>query len=253
MTASRTPETVEVDYIAPRHLAGGGDPAWVTVPLHRACGWSHGNDPLMPRVILSSPDQKALLRLEPTPDGPWWTLQHARNRDQPAWYATFDAHTPVETIAGFIDSLTRPATPAAIETDPYEPLLQADWVPPRAENGLISPDSTAHVQHHDSRPWLFTTTLSTSPLWQAQFDEHTPPHLIAAFTAALADPRPVARTHTPAHGQQFLTRTRREVPATRVASALEDRIRALTADQRPAPAQGRGAVRRPPTAPGRTR
>ncbi|MCT7351622.1 hypothetical protein N4P33_05485 [Streptomyces sp. 15-116A] len=49
-----TPETVEVDFITPRHLAGGGDPAWIPVPLHRACGWSHGNDPLMPRVLLSS-------------------------------------------------------------------------------------------------------------------------------------------------------------------------------------------------------
>src|SRR5690606_22322391 len=46
---------VDIDYVAPRHLAGGGDPAWITVPLHRACGWSYGHDPLMPRVLLSSP------------------------------------------------------------------------------------------------------------------------------------------------------------------------------------------------------
>lgn len=57
MNLSPTPETVEVDFIAPRHLAGGGDPAWITVPLHRGCGWSYGDDPLMPRVLLSSPDQ----------------------------------------------------------------------------------------------------------------------------------------------------------------------------------------------------
>ncbi|MEU0680671.1 MULTISPECIES: hypothetical protein [Streptomyces] len=38
-------DTVEVDFITPRHLAGGGNPALVTVPLHRACGWSHGHDP----------------------------------------------------------------------------------------------------------------------------------------------------------------------------------------------------------------
>ncbi|GAA3212098.1 hypothetical protein GCM10020256_11290 [Streptomyces thermocoprophilus] len=74
------PANVDIDYIAPRHLAGGGDPAWITVPLHRACGWSYGHDPLMPRVLLSSPDQKALLRLEPDPDGRWWTLQHAPPR-----------------------------------------------------------------------------------------------------------------------------------------------------------------------------
>ncbi len=74
---SPSSETVEVDFISPRHLAGGGDPAWITVALHRACGWSHGHDPLMPRVLLSSPDQKALLRLEPDPVDQWWILHHA--------------------------------------------------------------------------------------------------------------------------------------------------------------------------------
>ncbi|MGC5412260.1 DUF317 domain-containing protein, partial [Streptomyces sp. DT225] len=90
---STAPETVEVTFVAPRHLAGGGDPAWITVPLHRACGWSHGQDPLMPRVLLSSPDQTAFLRLEPDPGGQWWRLLHAAEQDQPAWYASFGGHT----------------------------------------------------------------------------------------------------------------------------------------------------------------
>ena len=29
---------IEVALVAPRYLAGPGDPAWITVPLHRACG-----------------------------------------------------------------------------------------------------------------------------------------------------------------------------------------------------------------------
>ncbi|MFF5601724.1 hypothetical protein [Streptomyces noursei] len=33
-------ETTTEHLVAPRHLAGGGDPAWVTVPLHRAFGWT---------------------------------------------------------------------------------------------------------------------------------------------------------------------------------------------------------------------
>ncbi|RZU14388.1 hypothetical protein [Streptomyces sp. BK239] len=45
MTRAPTPETVEVDFITPHHPAGGGDPAWSTVPLHRACGWSYGAAP----------------------------------------------------------------------------------------------------------------------------------------------------------------------------------------------------------------
>ncbi|MGW0792929.1 DUF317 domain-containing protein [Streptomyces sp. NPDC002911] len=119
---SPSPETVEVDFISPRHLAGGGDPAWITVALHRACGWSHGHDPLMPRVLLSSPDQKALLRLELDPVDQWWILHHVAEPDRPAWYASFGADTPVELIAAATDALTDPATPRDVSSDPYEPL-----------------------------------------------------------------------------------------------------------------------------------
>ncbi|MER7540382.1 hypothetical protein ABTX77_37235 [Streptomyces sp. NPDC097704] len=59
---------VEQALISPRYLAGPGDPAWVTAALHAGAGWSHGHDPLMPRVILTSPDQKSMLRLEPHPN-----------------------------------------------------------------------------------------------------------------------------------------------------------------------------------------
>lgn len=101
---------VEVDFVAPRHLAGGGDPAWITVPLHHACGWSYGQDPLMPRVVLTSPDQKARLRLDPDPDpdGQWWTLHHAPAPGSPAWYASFGARTPVEVIGAFLDTQRLP-------------------------------------------------------------------------------------------------------------------------------------------------
>jgi hypothetical protein len=38
----RVNNTVEQTLITPRQLAGGGDPGWITVPLHRAAGWSYG-------------------------------------------------------------------------------------------------------------------------------------------------------------------------------------------------------------------
>ncbi|MEU2263924.1 DUF317 domain-containing protein [Streptomyces sp. NPDC019645] len=258
----KIPEIVDVDFIAPRHLAGGGDPAWVTVPLHRACGWSYGHDPLMPRVILSSPDQKALLRLDPDPDGQWWTLHHAQQPDRPAWYASFGAHTPVEIIAGLTDALTNPAAHHAANADPYEPLLDAGWMPAPGKDDLISPDGTAYVERLGSTQepgaWFVTARLGPDrqPLWQARFGEHTPPHLITSFTRALTDPSPLPRTGTPvsipAYGTKLVTRTQRELPAVQVASALEDRVGALAARRPAAPAKS-PAPRRPPASPGRTR
>ncbi|MFD3910081.1 DUF317 domain-containing protein [Streptomyces sp. NPDC058603] len=253
-----TPEAVDVSYITPRHLAGGGDPAWITVPLHRACGWSHGNDPLMPRVILSSPDQRALLRLAPDPDGQWWTLHHAPERDRPAWYASFGARTPVEIIAGFTDALTAPATTAS--TDPYEPLRQTGWSPTAQQNGFAAPDNTAFVKRlgskEDPGAWFVTATLGPDrPVWQARFCEHTPPRLVAAFTTALADPRPVPRTSLrslPTCNPSIVTRKSLEVPAVYVASALDERVHSLAARRADPPASP-SALRRPPPEHGRSR
>ncbi|MEU9734472.1 DUF317 domain-containing protein [Streptomyces sp. NPDC048002] len=247
------PETVEVDFVAPRHLAGGGDPAWITVPLHHACGWSHGQDPLLPRVFLTSPDHKAHLRLKPDPDGQWWTLHHTATPNRPAWYAHFGARTPVEMIGAFLDALTDPSPATAVEADPYEPLRQAGWA--GAQNGRVSPDATTYVQRGGL--WFATTTLNSGsrPVWQALFGEHTPAHLLAAFTASLADPNPVARTldtqRLPTLNPRLVTRERRDVTAEQAAFALEDRLRALGA-RRPAPPAPPGIQPRP-SGTGRTR
>ncbi|MFE9725943.1 DUF317 domain-containing protein [Streptomyces sp. NPDC005794] len=235
-----SPETVEVDFITPRHLAGGGDPAWITVPLHRACGWSHGHDPLMPRVLLSSPDQKALLRLEPDPAGQWWTLSHAAEPDKPAWYASFGARTPVELIGAVTDALTDPAPPADALSDPYMPLRQIGWSTASTDNGLASPDNTAFVSRlgsvEDPGAWFVTAALAQNrPVWQARFGEHTPARLVTAFTAALADPKPVHRIDSgrsiPTRDPNIVTRQTTDVRADLLAGALEERVRSLAARQ----------------------
>ncbi|MFF3412548.1 DUF317 domain-containing protein [Streptomyces sp. NPDC002742] len=232
------PETVKVDFIAPRHLAGGGDPAWITVPLHRACGWSHGSDPLMPRVLLSSPDQKALLHLEPEPDGQWWTLRHAAEPDRPAWCASFGARTPVELIAAVTDALTDPAPASSPPPDPYGPLRQIGWSNVYGGSSLVSPDDTAYLQRlgnaEEPGAWFVTAALGLNrPVWQARFGEHTPPRLVAAFTTALADPAPVPRTgglrNLPTRDPDVVTRQSRDVRAVHIASALDERVRSLAA------------------------
>ncbi len=192
----------------------------------------------MPRVLLSSPDQKALLRLEPDPDGQWWTLHHAAEPDRPAWYASFGARTPVELIAAVTDALTGPAPDASAPSDPYEPLRQMAWAPSADAPGSVSPDGTAYVQRlgsaEEAGAWFVTATLGRDrPVWQARFGEHTPAHLVTAFTTALADPRPVPRTHgshgLPTRDPSIVTRQTTDVLAVHVASALEDRVQSLAA------------------------
>lgn len=231
-------ETVEVSFITPRHLAGGGDPTWITVPLHRACGWTYEHDPLMPRVVLSSLNETAVLRLEPDTDGQWWSLHHAADRDRPAWYASFGACTPVEVIAGFMDALTDPAASEKAPSDPFEPLRQRSWASAPGAEGLVSPDGTAFVQRlgdkQDPGAWFITATLGPDrPVWQARFGEHTPPRLITVFTTALADPRPVWRTNGPLGlatlDPKVISRQALDVPAVLVATALTGRVESLSA------------------------
>lgn len=259
MNVPAQPATVEVDFVTPRHLAGSGDPAWITVPLHRASGWSHGTDPLMPRVLLSSPDQMTLLRLEPELDGHWWTLTHAAEPGRPAWYARFDARTPVELIAAVTDTLTGPTPAADTPRDPFEPLRRAGWSP-YADANFTSPDKTAYVERVGTveKPgaWFITVILGLhQQVWQARFGEHTPAHLVTAFTTALADTKPLLRTRSgglTALSPDLVTRKTTKVLATLVAGALEERVRSLTS---PAPTQPTSATppRKPPDQHGHNR
>ncbi|MFE4017965.1 DUF317 domain-containing protein [Streptomyces sp. NPDC059101] len=229
-------ETIEQTLISPRYLAGGGDPAWVTVPLHRACGWSYGHDPLMPGVLLTSPNQQTTLRIDPDPDEPWWTIRHARTDNQPAWKATFDARTPAEIIAAFTDALTDPRALNAAPP-PTAPLRQAGWRDIPRQSGLISPDGVVRVDYvteHGFDHWFITVAAGHTPgdeLWGACLDGTTPPHLIAALTRALTDDTPVIRdpNRLPGLGVRHRHDVRQHVPVETVAFALEQRVTSLCA------------------------
>ena len=241
----KTPKTVEVGFVAPRHLASGGDPAWIAVPLHRACGWSYSHDPLMPRVMLTSPDQRTLLRLEPAPDAPWWSLRHAPGPGWPAWSASFDARTPVEIIAALADALTAPddAPAGTAVSDPFEPLRQADW--DQIDDGMFtSPDGHVQVDRfvlHGSDRWFITTSLSDDPgdwVWQARLDATTPAHLITPLIRALADPAPLRRDlrALPRWIRPHVQTATAPVGPADLPDPLEQRVRYLAARHaRPAP------------------
>ncbi|MFE3249956.1 DUF317 domain-containing protein [Streptomyces sp. NPDC059209] len=237
-----TAGTVEQALIAPRYLAGGGDPGWVTVPLHRAAGWSYGHDPLMPRVVLTSPDQLTQLRIDPDPDDPWWTIRQARDAHRPGWAATFGARTPVEIIAAFTDALTGPPGPAGTGEDPYAPLREAGWDTPRHLYGLTSPDGITCVEHLGTEGndlWTVETVVIENPtIWRAYFTGGTPTHLITAVTRSLADQTPVARdpSRIPGFARDRMSVSTRSVPAADVATALERRVSTLAARHTTPPA-----------------
>ncbi|WP_309248781.1 DUF317 domain-containing protein [Streptomyces sp. MNP-20] len=245
------PHDVDITLVAPRYLAGPGDPTWVTVPLHRACRWSTAEDPLVPRVILTSPDQLAQLRIDPDPDldEPWWTLRHAHHGDQRAWSVTFEAPTPVEIIAAVTDALTDPAAPPTASGDPYETLRAAGWHALRhhdgrtSPEGMTSPDGLARVDRlvHEggrSASWVVETSVPHLPtLWRAYLDGNTPPHLVAALFEALADETPLVREPhrvpqlAATHGRTSSGR----VSAETLAFALEHRVAALAQRNAPTP------------------
>ncbi|MBC9715716.1 DUF317 domain-containing protein [Streptomyces sp. TRM66268-LWL] len=248
--------TVEQAFIAPRYLAGIGDPGWITQPLHRVAGWSYGHDPLIPRVMLTSPDQLTQLRLAPgDPDDPdWWTIRQARTADHPAWAVTFQSRTPVEIIAAFTDALTDPSGPPAAEPDPFAALQDAGWETPRHFGGLAAPDGITRVERlgtPGSDLWHIETAVIRDPtIWRAVFTGTTPLHLIAAVTQSLADPAPMMRDprRIPGWARDRMTVHTRPVPTADVAFALERRISSLAERHRhatdvppapPGPARGR--------------
>ncbi|WP_324616938.1 DUF317 domain-containing protein [Streptomyces sp. NRRL S-146] len=146
--------------------------------------------------------------LQPRPEGPpapgarpqrpVVTLRHVAEPDRPAWYASFGARTAVELIAAFTDALTDPAPPLtrlAIRTESSGRPAGHRTV----TTALLPPDKTAYVERlgtpADPEAWFAAVTLGMhQKVWQARFGAHTPPHLVAAFTAALGDPKPVHRT-----------------------------------------------------------
>ncbi|MFJ9327322.1 DUF317 domain-containing protein [Streptomyces sp. NPDC101230] len=261
-------DSIEQTLISPGYLAGSGDPAWVTVPLHRASGWSTAEDALVPQVILTSPDQLAQLRIAPDPDPaqPWWTLRHAHHGDQRAWEITFDAQTPVEIIAAVTDTLTAPGPPPTASVDPYDPLRAAGWHAPRHHDGLTSPrgmnspNGLARVdrivdESGRSASWVVETSVHHRPaIWRAHVDGNTPSHVVSALFGALADATPLVRNphRVPSLAVTHGSTSTRQVSAESVAFALRNRISALAKRNSASPPSAPPAPPHAPT-PRRTR
>ncbi|WP_367132268.1 MULTISPECIES: DUF317 domain-containing protein [Streptomyces] len=222
------PETPEQHYfVRPRHLAGGGNLAYVTEHL-RASGWkdhtSHAGTP----VVFDSPDRSVRLGYDPSTTPPGWTISGKATPDQPAWHATLSSRIPVEIVAGVTDALTQPRRAHAPNV--WAPLKEQNW---RTDDQgkhhtVTSPDGTAAVRFHQEEPgaaiWWATAHTEHGKQWEAVFSQHTPMHLVAAFTTALADPEPLLRprNHIPTT-QKIHTISVSALPS-QIAARLRERI-----------------------------
>ncbi|MEV4997426.1 DUF317 domain-containing protein [Streptomyces niveus] len=201
----------------PRYLAGGGDPRHVTQAL-RAAGWKNHSDPDYPHVVLAGPDHRHTVVLEPETSSyaAWWRIQ--AHGDHGHWYATFGGNTPVEILAGLTDALLKPVPETAPEIWPT--LAWAGWAYESDEHGNESarhPDGILSLCRQavgrGKGLWRADADLPTGlggreRIWHAYFDDRMPPHLIAAFTQALALDEPVQRRHYDVPHSHLVTQER---------------------------------------------
>ncbi|AQU64902.1 DUF317 domain-containing protein [Streptomyces niveus] len=251
----------------PRHLAGGGDPRHITQAL-RAAGWKNHSDPDYPHVVLASPDHRHTVVLEPETSSytAWWRIQAHGDHDH--WYTTFGGNTPVEILAGLTDALLKPVPKTA--PDIWAPLTQAGWTYERDEHRNESarhPDNILSLRRRAVEPgedfsWTAEATLPTGlgghkRIWHAYFNDRMPPHLIAAFTHALARDEPVQRRHYDVPHSHLVTQERGP-RGERLAHAHEARLKTVRATARKTrrtalAAQKPSAPSTAPAAPARSR
>lgn len=227
--------------VAPRYLAGGGDPRWVTAPLQKAFRWRTAHLPLSPVVRLTRRDHQTELLLNPSPDDYWWTLRHTgADNDGKAWTMRFGARTPAEIVAAATDALATTAPAAEGPVDPLQVLELAGWHRSVVDHRAYSPDEFVTVSRYPlgavhvkvtapDGPWSSEPTDRTA--WRAYFSDHTPPHLVTAVLAGLSSPEPLLRDEK--EMATFLRYSvgiaRERVPAQQAEDALWARIDRLTA------------------------
>lgn len=134
--------------VEPRHLAGGGDLRYVAEYL-RASGWkdlSRSGGPM----VFDSPDRTVRVGYDPTAMPGGWTVSGQAVGQQPAWHATFTTAVPIEAVAGFTDTLTKPRSAHA--PNPWAPLEEHGWETTRVQEHVtaVAPDDNAWLQYHQN-------------------------------------------------------------------------------------------------------
>ncbi|MFZ3470459.1 DUF317 domain-containing protein [Streptomyces sp. 4.24] len=153
-------------------------------------------------MILSSPDQRYALALEPENESysKWWRISCTAEGEN--WYAQFGGNTPVEILAGLTDALLSPAPEAVPDLWPI--LTARGWTHVQDGRGnevAEHPDGIMQLRRWNgaaNREGIWTAVAllpnglgGQETVWEAYLPNS--PYLLAAFAAALVDPAPVAR------------------------------------------------------------
>lgn len=243
-TRANGPHTTIWFETQPRYLAGRGDPRHITQAL-RAAGWKNWSDPDFPHVLLTSPDHRHSVVLEPGPEtyGVWWRIWGMAANDR-HWYAEFGAHTPVEILAAVTDALLEPIPEQPPQI--WKPLTAAGWSYQRDDSGnevARHPDGLLSVERWAAESgvpayWRAQAALPNGGggferIWHAYLDDPVP-HLIAAFTRALASNQPVQRARDDVPHSHLVTQEQRGPQGDQLAAAHEARLKAIRAAARKA-------------------
>ncbi|UIX34361.1 DUF317 domain-containing protein [Streptomyces sp. GQFP] len=185
-------------FIAPRHLAGPGDPSLVIQPL-QAAGWISRSRPDSAHLLYASrfSDRTVALRPVPSAYAPWWHF--TGTHDSQPWSAEFGGNIPCEILAEFTAALLHPVPDTSAEV--WTVLTAAGW----RHHDYEQDDETA--RHPSGSLVLSRHRPGTTPAdsWTAEAAVHlgtyfwnaelhgVPPHLITAFATALTRSEPVPR------------------------------------------------------------
>lgn len=223
---------------SPRHLAGQGDARYVTRPL-RAAGWTASADLDRPSLLLTAPDRRHTVALEPEPHGlkPWWLIQGTG--EDGTWSAEFTAHAPVEIIAALTESLNRPAHHGN-DQNVWQVLTAAGWTYGRDDD--LDPEVARHplrtlrvsrwsASTTDRYFWTVEATfpdpgLGAHIVWRASFDDAIPRHLLHAVAHALTVETPALRPMLDVPHTHLVHQAPLTVEGTAAARGLEHRLHA---------------------------
>lgn len=216
--------------VEPRHLGGGGDPRFVAEYL-RASGWKDISRTGGPTVF-DSPDRTVRVGFDPTAMPGGWTISGQAVGQQPAWHATFTTAVPIEIVAGFTDTLTKPRSAHAPNV--WAPLEENGWETERGQHfTAVSPDRNSWLQYHQNEPgqahWWAGARTEHGRTWDAVFTPTTPMHLIQGFSAALSDPTPLLRPRGSVPGTKWIRTTSVSVLPSELGSWQQARITAARA------------------------